>query len=105
MVTANARQNAAPEVPSADEAGMPGLYTSVWHAIWVPAKTPRDIITKLNASIVETLAEDNIRKRFTDIGQDIPPRAEQTPQALAAYHKAEIDKWWPLMKAAGIKGE
>ena len=105
MVTANARQNAAPEVPSADEAGMPGLYTSVWPAIWVPAKTPRDIITKLNASIVETLAEDNIRKRFADIGQDIPPRAEQTPQALAAYHKAEIDKWWPLMKAAGIKGE
>lgn len=105
MVTANARQSAAPEVPSADEAGMPGLYTSVWHAIWVPAKTPRDIITKLNASIVETLADDNIRKRFADIGQDIPPRAEQTPQALAAYHKAEIDKWWPLMKAAGIKGE
>ncbi len=105
MVTAKTRQSAAPEIPSADEAGFPGNYISVWHAIWVPAKTPRDIIVKLNAAIVETLADTVVRARFTDIGQDMPPREEQTPQALAVLHKAEIDKWWPLMRAAGIKAE
>ncbi len=105
LVTAKTRQSAAPEIPTADEAGLPGLHTSVWHAIWVPAKTSRDIVTKLNAAIVDALADDGVRKRFTDLGQDIPSRDEQTPQALAAYHKAEIDKWWPLMKAAGIKAE
>ncbi len=105
FVSAQTRQAAAPEIPTADEAGMPGLYTSVWHGLWVPAKTPRDVVTKLNAATMETLADDGIRKRFTDLGQDIPARAEQTPQALAAHHKAEIDKWWPLMKAAGIKAE
>ena len=105
MVTTNKRQAAAPEIPTTDEAGMPGLYTTVWHGIWLPAKTPRDIVAKLNAGIVETLADDTIRKRFADLGQEIPPREEQTQQALAKYHKAEIDKWWPLMKAAGIKAE
>jgi tripartite-type tricarboxylate transporter receptor subunit TctC len=105
MVTTSKRQAAAPEIPTTDEAGMPGLYTTVWHALWLPAKTPRDIVAKLNAGIVETLADDTIRKRFADLGQEIPPRAEQTQQALAKYHKAEIDKWWPLMKAAGIKAE
>jgi tripartite-type tricarboxylate transporter receptor subunit TctC len=105
LVTAKTRQSAAPEIPTAEEAGLPGLHTSVWHAIWVPAKTPRDIIIKLNAAIVEALADPTVRARFIDLGQDIPPREEQTPQALAAYHKAEIDKWWPLMKAAGIKSE
>ncbi len=105
MVTTNKRQAAAPEIPTTDEAGMPGLYTTVWHGIWLPAKTPRDINTKLNAGIVETLADDTVRKRFADLGQEIPPRSEQTQQALAKFHKEEIDKWWPLMKAAGIKAE
>ncbi len=105
LVTAKDRQRAAPEIPTADEAGMPGMHTSVWHGIWVPRATSRDAIIKLNAAIVETLSDNSVRARFADIGQDIPPREEQTPQALAAYHKAEIDKWWPLMKAAGIKGE
>jgi tripartite-type tricarboxylate transporter receptor subunit TctC len=105
MVTAKNRQAAAPEVPTTDEAGMPGLYTAVWHGIWVPAKTPRDTVVKLNAAIVETLSDDIVKKRFADLGQEIPPAAEQTPRALAAYHTAEIDKWWPLMRAAGIKAE
>ena len=105
LVTANKRQAAAPEIPTADEAGMPGLYTSVWHGIWAPKGTPRDTNMKLNAAIVEALADDILRKRFADLGQEIPPRNEQTQQALAAHHKAEIDKWWPLMKAAGIKAE
>lgn len=105
MVTAKTRQAAAPEVPTVDEAGMPGLYTSVWHGIWVPKGTPKDINMKLNAALVETLADSNVRARFADLGQEIPPRNEQTQQALATYHKAEIAKWWPLLKAAGIKAE
>jgi len=105
MVTAKDRQRAAPEIPTADEAGMAGMHTSVWHGIWVPGGTPRDAIVKLNAAIVEALSDSGVRAKFSDIGQDIPPREEQTPQALAVYHKAEIDKWWPLMRAAGIKSE
>jgi tripartite-type tricarboxylate transporter receptor subunit TctC len=105
MVTTGKRQAAAPEIPTTDEAGMPGLYTTVWHGIWAPKGTPRDAKFKLNAAIVDTLADTTVRKRFADLGQEIPPVAEQTQRALAVYHKAEIDKWWPLMKAAGIKAE
>jgi tripartite-type tricarboxylate transporter receptor subunit TctC len=105
MVTTSKRQAAAPEIPTTDEAGMPGLYTTVWHGIWAPKGTSADAKFKLNAAIVDTLADPTVRKRFADLGQEIPPVAEQTPRALAVFHKAEIDKWWPLMKAAGIKGE
>jgi tripartite-type tricarboxylate transporter receptor subunit TctC len=105
FVTAKSRSAAAPEISTADEAGMPGLYTSVWHGVWAPKNTPRDTNVKLNAAIVEALADDIVRKRFADLGQEIPPREEQTQRALAMHHKAEIDKWWPLMKAAGIKAE
>jgi len=105
FVSARTRQSAAPEIPTADEAGLPGLYTAVWHGIWSPKGTPRDVNIKLNAAIVETLADATVRARFADLGQEIPPREEQTPQALAAHHKAEIDKWFPLMRAAGIKSE
>jgi tripartite-type tricarboxylate transporter receptor subunit TctC len=104
-VTAKARQEVAPEIPTVDEAGLPGLYTSVWHALWAPKGTPKDIIGKLNAAVVGSLADANVRKRFADLGQEIPSREELTPQALAAYHKSEIDKWWPLIKAAGLKAE
>jgi len=105
MVTTSKRQAAAPEIPTTDEAGMPGLYTTVWHGIWAPKGTSRDAKFKLNAAIVDTLADPTVRKRFADLGQEIPPVSEQTPRSLAVFHKAEIDKWWPLMKAAGIKGE
>ena len=105
MVTTNKRQAAAPDIPTADEAGMPGLYTTVWHGIWAPKGTSRDVNMKLNAAIVEALADDIVRKRFASLGQEIPPREEQTQQVLAAYHKAEIDKWWPLIRGAGIKAE
>ena len=104
-VTAKTRLPAAPEIPTVDEAGLPGLYIAVWHAIWVPRGTPKDIVAKLNAAIVETLADPAVRQRLADMGQEIPPRDQQTPEALAAYHKAEIEKWWPLIKAAGIKPE
>ena len=104
-VTAKTRQAAAPEIPTVDEAGLPGLHTAVWHGIWLPKGTPREIITKLNAAIVETLADAAVRERFADLGQEIPTREQQTPEALFAHHKAEIDKWWPLIRASGLKAE
>ena len=104
-VTAPTRQAAAPEIPTVDEVGLPGLHTAVWHGIWLPKSTPRDIIMKLNAAIVECLADSAVRQRFGDLGQEIPARDQQTPEALGAYQKAEIEKWWPLIKAAGLKAE
>jgi tripartite-type tricarboxylate transporter receptor subunit TctC len=104
-VTAPTRLTAAPEIPTVDEAGLPGLHTAVWHGIWAPKATSREIIMKLNAAIVECLADPAVRERFADLGQEIPAREQLTPEALAAYHKVEIDKWWPLIKAAGLKGE
>jgi tripartite-type tricarboxylate transporter receptor subunit TctC len=104
-VTAKTRLASAPEIPTVDEAGLPGFYTSIWHGLWVPKATPRDIILKLNAAIVDALADAGVRQRLADLGQDIPPRDQQTPEALGAYHKAEIEKWWPIIKAANVKGE
>ncbi|MEO8441096.1 MAG: tripartite tricarboxylate transporter substrate-binding protein [Betaproteobacteria bacterium] len=104
-VTSRTRQAVAPEIPTVDEAGVPGLYTAIWHGYWLPKDTPRDIIMKLNAAIVETLADPTVRERFADLGQEIPAREQQTPEALGVYQKAEIDKWWPLIRAAGLKTE
>ena len=96
---------AAPDVPTIDEAGVPGLHFPFWHAIWAPKGTPKDVIAKLNAAVVETLADPGVRQRFNELGHEIAPREQQSPAALAAYHKAEIDKWWPIIKAANIKLE
>ena len=104
-VTAPTRQEAAPEIPTVDEAGLPGLHTAVWHGIWAPKGTPRDIVMRLNAAIIETLAHQTVRLRFADLGQGIPSREQQAPEALYAHQKAEIEKWWPLIKAAGLKAE
>jgi tripartite-type tricarboxylate transporter receptor subunit TctC len=104
-VTAKTRQAAAPDIPTVDEAGLPGLHTAIWHGIWLPKGAPREIVMKLNGAIVETLADPAVRQRFSDLGQEIPVREQQTPEALFAFHKAEIDKWWPIIKASGLKAE
>jgi tripartite-type tricarboxylate transporter receptor subunit TctC len=102
-VLARKRWQASPETPTLDELGVPGIYASFWHGIWVPKGTPPEIVAKLNAAFVETLADPAVQKRFSDLGQDIWPREGQNPQALAAQQKAEIERWWPVAKAAGIK--
>jgi tripartite-type tricarboxylate transporter receptor subunit TctC len=104
-VTDKARLAAAPDIPTVDEAGVPGLHIAIWHALWMPKGTPKAIIDKLNAAVVETLADAGVRDRLAQLGQEIPAREQQTPPALFAHHRAEIEKWWPIIKAANIKGE
>jgi len=104
-VTANKRIAAAPDIPTVDEAGLPGLYMSIWHGLWAPKGTPAPVVARLNGAVVEALADEGVRKRLMDLGQEIPPREQQTPEALFAHHKAEIEKWWPLVKAAGVKAD
>jgi tripartite-type tricarboxylate transporter receptor subunit TctC len=87
-LTASSRSASAPDIPTVDEAGLPGFYLAPWHGMWAPKATPKSIIATLNAA-----------------GSNIPPRGQQTPEALAAFHKAEIEKWWPIVTAANIKAE
>jgi tripartite-type tricarboxylate transporter receptor subunit TctC len=103
--TASSRLATAPDIPTVDEAGLPGFYLSNWSGIWAPKRTPKTVIAKLNAAIVDALADSTVRQRLTEMGQEIFPRDQQTPEALRTFQKAEIEKWWPIIKAAGIKGE
>ena len=95
----------APDIPTIDQAGVPGLDMPFWHGLWAPANTPRDIIGKLNRAAIEAVGDPLVRQRLADIGQEIFPREQQTPEALAALQKAEIEKWWPIIKAANILGK
>jgi tripartite-type tricarboxylate transporter receptor subunit TctC len=104
-VMAKNRWFAAPDVPTAEEQGFPGLDLPFWHGLWAPKGTPEKIVGTINRAIVNALADDTVRKRFADQGQGIPSREQQTPEALAAYHRAEIEKWWPIIKAANLKGD
>jgi tripartite-type tricarboxylate transporter receptor subunit TctC len=102
-VTAPTRMAAAPDIPTTDEAGLPGFYTSVWQAMWVPRGTPDAVIEALNKAVRDALADPKVRQRFGDFGQEIPPADQQTARWLGDFQKAEIDKWVPLMKAAKVK--
>ena len=102
-VLGKTRWSAAPDIPTIDEAGVTGLNMSLWFGLWAPKSTPNEVIAKLNAAVMDTLADPAVRERFAKLGQDIPPRDQQTPHGLHAYHKAEIDKLWPVIKAANIK--
>jgi len=104
-ITAKARIAAAREIPTTEEAGLPGFHAVLWYGLWVPKSTPKDIIAKLNAVMMEALADPVSRQRFVDLGLELPPREQQTPDALRAFQKAEADKWWPIIKAANIKGQ
>jgi tripartite-type tricarboxylate transporter receptor subunit TctC len=104
-VMAKTRWFAAPDIPTADEAGVPGIYVSTWHGFWAPKSTPADIVAKVNAAAVAAMADLHVRKRIADLGMDLPPPEKQTPAAFAAYHRAEVEKWYPIVKAAGIKAE
>jgi tripartite-type tricarboxylate transporter receptor subunit TctC len=102
-VTAKVRLASAPDIPTLDEGGLAGFYASIWFGLWAPKDTPRSVITKLNAAVVDTLADPAVRARLAELGADMPPREQQTPEALGAHQKAEIEKWWPIIKAANVK--
>ncbi len=105
-VTAKSRIAVAPDIPTTDEAGLPGFYFSFWHALWAPKGTPKEIVAKLNDAAVEDAGRSRRRARSSSTWRRRSSRADQqTPQALLAFHKAEIEKWWPIIKAAGIKVE
>jgi tripartite-type tricarboxylate transporter receptor subunit TctC len=104
-VAAKTRMATLPDIPTVDEAGLPGFHIPLWYGLWLPKGSPKDPIDRLNAAAVDTLADPAIRARMTDVGLELPARDEQTPAALGALQKAEIEKWWPIIKAANIKGE
>lgn len=102
-VTSPTRVPSAPDIPTVDEAGLPGFYMSVWHAIWMPKGTPPEAVARFDAAVREALADPDVRRRFAELGQEIPPPEQQTPRGLAALHKAETEKWVPIIKAANIR--
>jgi tripartite-type tricarboxylate transporter receptor subunit TctC len=99
------RSATMPDIPTSDEGGVPGLYMSGWFGFFAPKGTPKEIIGKLNGAMVQTLADPALRSRFAELGLDVASREQQTPEGLAAFHKAEIEKWWPIIKSAGVKAE
>lgn len=104
-VTSKARLAAAPAIPTVDEAGLPGFYISVWSGLWVPKGTPLDAIAKLNAAAAKAMASPTLQKHFSEVGLELPPVDQQSPAALATLQKADIAKWWPVLKAAGIRAD
>jgi tripartite-type tricarboxylate transporter receptor subunit TctC len=104
-VTAKARLAAAPDIPTVDEAGAPGFYFAYWHALWVAKGTPTSIVARLNIAVMDALADPAVVRRLADLGQEIVPRDQQTPEALGTYQAEEINRWWPVVKAADIKAQ
>jgi tripartite-type tricarboxylate transporter receptor subunit TctC len=104
-VTSRNRLAAAPDIPSVDEAGAPGVYISTWFGLWAPKGTPPEVVRRVTAAAMDALADPAVRQRLIDLGQEIPPPEQQTAEALGAHHRAEIEKWWPIIKAANIRVE
>jgi tripartite-type tricarboxylate transporter receptor subunit TctC len=104
-ITGRARLPSSPNIPTADEAGLPGFFASLWYGLWVPKGTPKDVIAKLNATMTQMLAHPQVRDRFAELGIQITPLDQQSPEALHTFQKAEMERWWPIIKASGLKGE
>ena len=104
-VTAKTRLPTFPDIPTVDEAGVPGFYINIWHGLWAPAGTPKDIVAKLNRAVVAAFADPSVRDRLAALGLEIPAPDQEAPAALGALQRAEIDKWWPIIKAAHIEAE
>jgi tripartite-type tricarboxylate transporter receptor subunit TctC len=99
------RSASMPDIPTSDETGVPGLYMSGWFGFWAPKGTPKDVIARLNGAMMQVLADPTLKAKFSELGLDVAAPAQQTPEGLAAFQKGEIEKWWPIIKAAGIKAE
>ena len=104
-ITGKARLPSSPNIPTADEAGLPGFFASLWYGLWVPKGTPKDVIAKLNATMTQVLFDPQVRQRFAELGIQMTPIDQQSPEALRAFQKAEAGRWWPIIKAANIKVE
>jgi tripartite-type tricarboxylate transporter receptor subunit TctC len=104
-VTGRTRLPSSPDIPTADEAGLPGFFASLWYGLWVPKGTPKNIIIKLNATMVQVLADPSVKQRLGELGIEITPLAQQSPEALLVFQKAEAERWWPIIKAANLKVE
>jgi tripartite-type tricarboxylate transporter receptor subunit TctC len=99
------RSPSIPDIPTSDEGGVPGWHMAGWFGFFAPRATPKDVIARLNGAMMQALADPAVKARFAELGLDVAAREQQTPEGLAAFHKAEIEKWWPIIKAANIKGE
>jgi tripartite-type tricarboxylate transporter receptor subunit TctC len=104
-ITGRTRLASSPDIPTADEAGLSGFFASLWYGLWVPKGTPKDIIARLNATLMQVLADPAVQKRLEDLGIQITPPAQQSPEALRALQKSEAERWWPIIKASNLKAE
>lgn len=104
-VTGRTRLPSSPDIPTADEAGPPGFIASLWYGLWVPKDTPEEIVEKLNTTIRQVLADPSVERRFADLGIQISPRDQQSPEALRAFQKAEMERWWPIIKASNLRAQ
>ena len=104
-MASKARSTAAPNIPITAEAGLASFTASLWYGMWAPKATPQDIVAKLNATMLDVLDDAAVKARFAELGLEVPPREQQTPEALRAFQKSEAAKWWPIIKAANLKGQ